>query len=159
MPFIIDGHNLIAALPDLDLSDPDDERKLVEMLQGFCSRTNRRATVYFDRGVPGGEPTIKSGRVDVRFVRLPRTADDAIRDHLLKLDKEAPNWTIVSSDREVIDAARRADASVLHSDAFGQMISTSTNTSVQSEKPMVVMSDQDLAEWEKLFKDRDQASS
>ncbi len=159
MPFIIDGHNLIAALPDLDLSDPDDERKLVEMLQGFCSRTNRRATVYFDRGVPGGEPTIKRGRVDVRFVRLPRTADDAIRDHLLKLGKEAPNWTIVSSDREVIAAAREADAAVLHSDAFGQMISTSTNTSVQNEKPIVTMSDEDLAEWEKLFKDRDQASS
>jgi hypothetical protein len=128
MPFIIDGHNLIAALPDLDLSDPEDERKLVEILQGFCSRTNRRATVYFDRGVPGGEP-------------------------------EAPNWTIVSSDREVIAAARRANASVLHSDAFGQMISTSTNTSTQSEKPLVAMSDKDLAEWEKLFKDRDQASS
>lgn len=159
MPFIIDGHNLIAALPDLDLSDPDDERKLVEILRGFCSRTNRRATVYFDRGVPGGEPTIKSGRVDVRFVRLPRTADDAIRAHLLKLGKEAPNWTIVSSDREVISAARRAGTAVLHSDAFGQMISTSTNTSVQNEKPMGAMSDKDLAEWEKLFKDRDQASS
>ncbi len=159
MPFIIDGHNLIAALPDLDLSDPDDERKLVEMLQGFCSRSNRRATVYFDRGVPGGEPTINSGRVKVRFIRLPRTADDAIRDHLLKLDKEAPNWTIVSSDREVISAAGRAGAVVLHSDAFGQMISTSTNTSVQSEKPMGAMSDEDLAEWEKLFNDRDQASS
>ncbi len=159
MPFIIDGHNLIAALPDLDLSDPDDERKLVEILQGFCSRSNRRATVYFDRGVPGGEPTIKSGRVNVRFVPLPRTADDAIRDHLLKLGKEAPNWTVVSSDREVISAAGRAGAVVLHSDAFGQMISTSTNTSVQSEKPMGAMSDEDLAEWEKLFKDRDQASS
>jgi hypothetical protein len=97
--------------------------------------------------------------VDVSFVRLPRTADDAIRDHLLKLDKEAPNWTIVSSDREVIAAARRADASVLHSDAFGQMISTSTNASVQSEKPMEAMSDKDIAEWEKLFKDRDQTSS
>jgi hypothetical protein len=48
---------------------------------------------------------------------------------------------------------------VLNSDAFVQMISTSTNTSVQSEKPMVAMSDKDLAEWEKLFKDRDQASS
>lgn len=159
MPFIIDGHNLIAALPDLDLSDPDDERKLVEMLQGFCSRTRRRATVYFDRGFPGGKPTIKSGRVEVRFVRLPRTADDAIRAHLLKLDKEAPNWTIVSSDREVRSAASRAGASVLHSDAFVQMISTGTKNSDQSEKPLGNLSDKDLDEWERLFKDRDQGSS
>lgn len=159
MPFIIDGHNLIAALPDLDLSDPDDERKLVEILQGFCSRTNRRATVYFDRGVLGGEPTIKSGRVDVRFVRLPRTADDAIHDHLLKLDKEAPNWTIVSSDREVVSAARRAGASVLHSDAFAQMISRSVNTSDQNNKPLGTLSDIGLDEWERLFKDRDQDST
>ncbi len=159
MPFIIDGHNLIAALPDLDLSDLDDEMKLVEMLQGFCSRTQRRATVYFDRGVPGGEPTIKSGRVEVRFVRRPRSADDAIRAHLLKLDKEAPNWTIVSSDREVRSAARRAGASVLHSDAFVQMIAASVITSDQREKPLGALSDIDLDEWERLFNNRDQGSS
>ncbi|MCJ7566504.1 MAG: NYN domain-containing protein [Anaerolineales bacterium] len=159
MPFIIDGHNLIAALPDLDLSDLDDEMKLVEILQGFCSRTRRRATVYFDRGVPGGEPTIKSGRVEARFVRLPRTADDAIRDHLLKLGKEGPNWTIISSDREVLSAARRAGASVLRSDAFAQMISPGVNTSDRSEKPQGALSDIGLDEWERLFKDRDQGSS
>ena len=159
MPFIIDGHNLIAALPDLDLSDLDDEMKLVEMLRGFCSRTQRRATVYFDRGSPGGEPTIKSGRVEVRFVRLPRTADDAIRAHLLKLDKEAPNWTIVSSDREVRSAARRAGASVLESDAFAQMIPASVITADQSEKPLGTLSDIDLDEWERLFNSRDQGSS
>jgi hypothetical protein len=33
MPFLIDGHNLIGALPDLDLDDPDDEARLVERLQ------------------------------------------------------------------------------------------------------------------------------
>ncbi|MGB2895919.1 MAG: NYN domain-containing protein [Anaerolineales bacterium] len=159
MPYIIDGHNLIAALPDIDLSDLDDEMKLVEMLQSFCSRTKRRATVYFDRSVPGGEPSIKSGMVNVRFVRLPRTADDAIRDHLLKLDKEAPNWTIVSSDREVRSAASRAGASVLDSDAFVQMISTGTKNHDQSEKPLDNLSDIDLDELERLFKDRDQGSS
>ncbi len=159
MPFIIDGHNLIAALPDLDLSDLDDEMKLVEMLQGFCSRTRRRATVYFDRGFPGGKPTIKSGRVEVRFVRLPRTADDAIRAHLLKLDKEAPNWTVVSSDGEVRSAARRAGASVLDSDTFVQMIPASGITSDQSEKPLGTLSDIDLDEWERLFNNRDQGSS
>ncbi len=159
MPYIIDGHNLIAALPDIDLSDLDDEMKLVEVLQSYCSRTKRRATVYFDRGIPGGEPSIKSGLVNVRFVSLPRTADDAIRDHLHKLDKEAPNWTIVSSDREVRSAASRAGASVLHSDAFVQMISTGTKNSDQSEKPLGNLSDKDLDEWERLFKDRDQGSS
>ncbi|MCJ7825748.1 MAG: NYN domain-containing protein [Anaerolineales bacterium] len=159
MPYIIDGHNLIAALPDLDLSDLDDEKKLVEMLQGFCSRTERRATVYFDRGAPGGEPTIKSGRVHVKFVRLPRSADDAIRDHLRKLGKEAPNWTIVSSDREVRSAALRVGASVLHSGAFVQIILQDANTSDQSEKPQEILSDKDLDEWERLFRNRDKGSS
>ncbi|HUS84294.1 MAG TPA: NYN domain-containing protein [Anaerolineales bacterium] len=159
MPYIIDGHNLIAALPDLDLSDLDDEKKLVEMLQGFCSRTERRATVYFDRGAPGGEPTIKSGRVHVKFVRLPRSADDAIRDHLRKLGKEAPNWTIVSSDREVRSAALRVGASVLHSGAFVQIILQGANTSNQSEKPQEILSDKDLDEWERLFRNRDKGSS
>ena len=151
MPYIIDGHNLVAALPSLDLSDLDDERKLVEMLQSFCSRTNRRATVYFDRGSPGREPRIKSGRVDVRFVRLPRTADDAIREHLRKLDKEAPNWTVVSSDREVCSAAHHSGASVFDSVAFAQTISSEVSPFTENEKPQQPLSDKDITDWEKLF--------
>lgn len=159
MPYIIDGHNLIAALPDLDLSDLDDEMKLIERLQDFCSRTHRQATVYFDRGIPGGEPAHRRGRVDVRFVRLPRTADDAIRDHVLKLGKEAPNWTIVSSDREVRSVAQQAGASLLQSSEFVQLISPGESATDQKEKPLDRLSDKDLDEWESLFKNRGRNSS
>ena len=33
--YLIDGHNLIGQLPDLSLTDPDDEAKLVQKLTGF----------------------------------------------------------------------------------------------------------------------------
>ena len=35
MPILIDGHNLIAKLPDLRLDDPDDEAKLVARLRAY----------------------------------------------------------------------------------------------------------------------------
>ena len=35
MPYLIDGHNLIACLPDISLDDPNDEAQLVNKLKGF----------------------------------------------------------------------------------------------------------------------------
>ncbi len=42
MPFLIDGHNVIAALRDIDLDDPDDEAKLVMKLRAWSSRVRRK---------------------------------------------------------------------------------------------------------------------
>ena len=39
MPLLIDGHNLIGHLPDLSLSDPRDEVKLVARLQAYAARS------------------------------------------------------------------------------------------------------------------------
>ena len=54
MPFLIDGHNVIAALPDIELEDPHDEAKLVFKLRAWTGRERRKAIVVFDGGVPGG---------------------------------------------------------------------------------------------------------
>ena len=46
MPYLIDGHNLIAKLPDIDIADPNDEAKLVTRLRGFAAKTSKQVHSY-----------------------------------------------------------------------------------------------------------------
>jgi hypothetical protein len=153
MPYIIDGHNLIASLPNIDLEDPDDEARLVVMLRAFCARSGKQATVYFDRRAPGMlDPPTLSG-VRVHFVASDWTADEAIRAHLVRLGPQAPNWTVVSSDREIRRAAERAGARVLPSKAFGSLLLDETPPKKTWEKPQHGLSPEELAYWMSLFEE------
>jgi predicted RNA-binding protein with PIN domain len=152
MPYIIDGHNLIPSAPGLRLSDPDDEARLVALLRSFCARKRTRVTVYFDRGLSGTQPHLGGGGVTVRFVRPPRTADDAIAAHLSRLGGEARNWTVVSSDGAVQRAARRAGARALTSPSFAQHLSPGGHSRAH-EKPEPALSKEEVTYWERRFRD------
>ncbi|HSR48093.1 MAG TPA: NYN domain-containing protein [Anaerolineales bacterium] len=154
MPYLIDGHNLIGALPGHDLRDPDDEVKLVRVLRAFCAGQRTRITVYFDRGAPGRSNPPAGGGVTVRFVRPPATADSAIVRHLEQVGREAPNWIVVSSDRSVAQAARRAGARALSSGEFARLLFGSDARPTQPEKPDAPVSAEDVEAWEDLFRRR-----
>jgi hypothetical protein len=153
MPYLIDGHNLVAQFPGIRLSDPDDEARLVEVVRGFCARSHSKATIYFDRGFPDGGSSREGGSVAVHFVRPPRTADEAIRSHLARLRGEARNWTVVSSDREVRRAARRAGARLETSRDFARRLLASTNRR-GAEKPERMPDPDEVTYWEKQFRRR-----
>ncbi len=151
MPYIIDGHNLIGKLHGIELSDPEDERRLAEELQGFAHRTRRRLTIYFDRGTPGGRD-IRAGLVSLIFVS-GRTADQAIAAHLGRLRGDARNWTVVSSDREVQAEAHAAGARVLSSEVFAKMLADAGDQGV-TDREAPAMTEDEIAEWEVLFSHR-----
>ncbi len=134
MPFLIDGHNVIAALPDIDLEDPDDEAKLVVKLRAWSGRERRKAIVVFDGGIPGGPSRVLSSP-EVRVVFAARhysTADRIIKERLSALP-DAPNWTVVSSDREVLDNARMTGAKTLSAQEFVERLNQTLE--VEKEKP------------------------
>ncbi len=60
MILLIDGHNLIGAMPDIELADPDDEWQLVLRVRTYCAAKRVTATIVFDSG-PGPAPTGKTG--------------------------------------------------------------------------------------------------
>ncbi len=151
MPYIIDGHNLIGKLPGLRLDDHDDERALIEILQGFCQRTGKDVTVYFDKAQAGGSPAKVFGRLTARFVRAERTADQAIAAHLKRLGKQGPNWVVVSSDHEVINAAKRVRARTIPSEEFARELSGSLPDKEDGESPQ--LSGAEVDEWLDLFGD------
>ena len=159
MPYMIDGHNLIAATQGMSLSDPDDERALIDVVAGFARRSWRSITVYFDRGSLLAPKLTKIAGVKIHFVRPPRTADDALRAHILRLGREAPNWTVVSSDREVQRAAQHAGARVATSQAFASELMSPADASTEGEKPELTLSEREVAAWEALFQDPDNESS
>ena len=134
MPFLIDGHNVIAALPDIDLTDPDDEAKLVMKLRAWSGRERRKAIVIFDGGIPGGPSRVLSSP-EVRVIFAARhhsTADRIIKERLSALP-DAPNWTVVSSDREVLDNARMTGAKTLSAQEFAERLNQTLE--VEREKP------------------------
>lgn len=123
MPFLIDGHNVIAAMESIELDDPNDEAKLVMKLRAWFSHIRRKAILVFDGGVPGGlSRTLSTADVKVVFAARHHTiADRIIRERLRELP-DAANWTVVSSDHEVLGAARLTGARTMAAQEFADMI-------------------------------------
>ncbi len=159
MPYIVDGHNLIAAMPGLSLSDLDDERSLIQILSGYAQAARKSITVYFDRGSLAAPNLPGSARVKVRFIRLPRTADDAIRAHIKRLGGDAANWTVVTSDGEVRIAAREAGARVTDSATFASLLLNPAIEEGKDEKPETSLNQEDIEFWEQLFEADDRETS
>jgi predicted RNA-binding protein with PIN domain len=75
--------------------------------------------VFFDRAPAGMAGIQQYGLVRAHFVREGTTADAAIMAYLKKLGKRAKNSTVVSSDRQVLAAARGAcQAGMMRSEDF-----------------------------------------
>lgn len=155
MHYLIDGHNLISAMPDISLDDPDDEIKLLLVLRSWAvARRKREVTVIFDGGLPGGyQQRLSTSRINVVFASEGRTADSL----LIRRIKSVPNppeYTLVSSDRAVQTAANRRKMAVLSSEAFAQKLQEQEEPSPkpkveESEEP--ALSNEEVAEWLALF--------
>ena len=153
MPWMIDGHNLIASLPDLSLSDPDDEERLIVLLMAYFGRKRKPATVYFDRRAAGVPNPPTRNMVSARFIAAPRTADDAMRAHLGRLGKQAANWIVVSSDADIQAAARRAGARVQTSATFARELAAAPHAPAP-EKPGDNISAEEVRELLQAFRSR-----
>lgn len=155
MPYLIDGHNLIPKF-GLRLDSPDDEEELIAVLQEFSRLSRRACEVYFD-GAPAGESgTKKYGMVTAHFVPLGRTADSAIKARLEKMEAAARNWIVVSSDHEVMSAARSSHAKTASSEEFSTLLKRFKKHPggiPTAGKPLrdKELSSEEIDEWLKLF--------
>ena len=155
MNYLIDGHNLVPKIAGLSLSNPDDELRLIELLQIFCRVRRRQVEVFFDQAPPGSSGQKQSGTVMAHFVRQGRTADEAIAARLDQLGKSAPNWVVVSSDRQVRREARSHRAAILSSEQFAaELYAAVQDEHANPPGGETKLSDQELQEWLKLFGDK-----
>lgn len=118
MRWLIDGYNVIRRDPDLRAVEARGlqagRAALLRLVAEVAERSMDVFTVVFDGApIPGaaGPP----GRLQVIFSRPPQRADDV----LVRLARQHGNGAIVvTSDRAVQDAARRARCAVLGADEF-----------------------------------------
>ncbi len=113
MTLAVDGYNVsLAGWPTLALSAQ--RRRLVDALEVLAARTGCAAVVVFDgadvgAGLPGES---RPRGVQVRFTAPDVEADDELLALLDALPAERP-VTLASSDRRVVDGARRRGANVV----------------------------------------------
>ena len=120
---LIDGHNLIASLPDVSLSDPDDEQQLLAKLERSFSDVPGRVVVVFDPGhnPPVDAPPYQGRHVEALFARSPDRADDVIME-LIRRDPNPKHLTVVTADREIIACANRRRCRVVKPGQFQQIL-------------------------------------
>ena len=153
MPYLIDGHNLIPKV-GLRLDSPDDEMELVAILQEFARLKRQQVEVYFDGAPIGYDGSRKLGTVRAHFVRLGQTADNAIRARLNNMAKDARNWIVVSSDREVQSAARVVHAQFISSEEFVKILRTAVNSAPKANTVDKKLSPAEVDEWLKIFREK-----
>jgi predicted RNA-binding protein with PIN domain len=119
MRWLVDGYNVVRRDPDLRACEAESleagRRALLRLLARARRTPHDEFTVVFDGARrTGGEPP-GAGRIRVVFSRPPATADD----ELMRLARQLRNGAVVvSSDRKVQDAARRAGSAVLTAEQF-----------------------------------------
>ena len=162
MHYLIDGHNLIGKMPDIQLSDPNDEVKLVLRIQEWLNgRSSQQATIIFDgRRMMGGV----SNQLSSRQLTTIFSPDGIIADDLIirriKQVKNIAGYTVVSSDREVANAAQSIRMKTLSSTEFIERAGFVFDTPKKKKpsKPVVapetdnpIVTDAEVNEWLDLF--------
>jgi hypothetical protein len=159
MPYLIDGHNLIAYLPDLDLADPDDEAKLVLKLRGFCAKYRKRCIVVFDHGLPGGQSTLSTPSVAVIFAAYERSNADAVLRERINNTKDFRGWIVVSSDQQVLDAAEQRGMRGMRSSEFANRLKNEPVEFDASTAANLRVPETEVTEWLQHFREPDAESS
>jgi len=148
MPLLVDGHNLIGRMPDMSLADADDEAELVRRLRRYCQRNRRRATVVFDRGLPGGvSPALSAPPVEVVFAAAGESADRVLMRRIRRA-RDPRGLLVVSSDRMVQEAARAQGARVIASEEFAAQLVGRLAGQGEPDKPTTVGN---VDEWLRAF--------
>jgi len=121
MRLVIDGYNLIHAVPELAFaSDQGSGREaLIEALRLYRKRRPHNIQVIFDGGLEPGGAAERLAGVPVRFSGPDRSADDVIAAIAAQ---EGNGLTVVTSDRELAGRCQAHGAVVLASEEFGDRL-------------------------------------
>ncbi len=154
---VIDGYNLIHAMPELArLVENDLERArdgLVSKLAVFRSGRGVRVTVVFDGQSMVAQQGRPPGGIEVVFSRAPQNADAKIKT-MLSLEKSPKSWTVVTSDNSIVRYARDYGAKTIPSAEFAAKLGSTIpnlgpNRPVPQDTPMTPA---EVSEWEEYFR-------
>jgi predicted RNA-binding protein with PIN domain len=152
---IIDGYNLIhrspLLRPEAGRTLRESREKLLNLLSWTVGTGDARFLVVFDGEAMSGREE-HQGRIEVRYSRPPKKADDLIRELVEDQIDRVERLTVVTADLEVARHARAMGADVSISDLFLASILGPARESVE-EKP-TTLSKKEIEEWAALFERR-----
>ena len=117
--FIIDGHNLLHSVCKIEenakaISEP----ALCKTLAAYLRLTGEKAAIVFDGSGPPDKRAFDGiSNVEVQFAGSSTDADTVIEDKI-KASTAPKGLTIVSSDRQLQQAARARRATIIKSEIF-----------------------------------------
>jgi len=119
MPVLIDGNNLLHAAQEDTPERPPGRSTLCDLLGLWAERTGESVRVIFDGPAPTAARAQQIGHaaIEVAFSGAGVKADDVLIG-LLDADSAPRRLRVVSSDREIIRAARRRQARPARSGEF-----------------------------------------
>ena len=154
MKLLVDGHNLIGKMPDIDLADEDDEARLVSRLRQFAMRTGHKITVIFDGGLPGGPSVELSGSgVTVIFAPTGHQADPLIIKRIRQM-RDRSAWRVVSSDQAILSAAGRYKQRVQHSEELAAELAEFASPDDPVDPRLNAPSEDEVEAWLSEFSSR-----
>lgn len=108
--------------------------------------------LFFDGSPHGFKSKVEHGLVHVHWIRLGKTADDAIILFLRNSGNNSRNITVVSSDRRVQAEARALNAEIMNSENFSSEIQkTLSSAQAVNEHRASEISTEEVDEWLRLF--------
>ncbi len=120
--FIIDGFNLGFKIPQIArwISRGDTD-KAAQLIVNFVSQNlpvrYQKAVIVFD-GKYGSTSSVPSSKhIQIKYSVKPQTADDIIRTFVRK-NKNPGQWTVISSDNEILFTATDMGAVAVKSEDF-----------------------------------------
>jgi predicted RNA-binding protein with PIN domain len=156
---IIDGYNLIHRSPELrpgpDRTLEEARAKLVNLLSWTVGSGDARFVVVFDGAAGGGDQSAGSERVQIRWSRPPKKADDVIRELVEDQVERVDRLTVVTADLEVARHARAMGATVALSDLFLGSVLAPGRAPETGDKPAFT-SRKELEEWAAIFRRREE---
>ncbi len=145
MPYLIDGNNLIGVFPFLEQGTQESRNFIIRKLLSFHHITGKRIILVFD-----GAPSYSVHRQEISpknfiilFPSFGESADDVIKRNLKQ------GIILVSSDRELIEEARRRKLRWIRSRDFVRMLDKFQEG--KREKPDWNPTPQEIDAWLKIF--------
>ncbi len=151
--YIIDGYNLIHAIPSLKKLVSANQliqarEQLLFLLEKFTLKNKIQCTVIFDGTKPSNEKTSSTVHITYSF---PSNADNFIKKLIEK--SSSRSWLmIVSSDREILNFASVCSCSTFTSKEFAKKLTSPNINQKREEKTDTEnLSRKEVEEWLRIF--------
>jgi predicted RNA-binding protein with PIN domain len=117
--WLVDGMNLVGSRPDGWWKDPDlAVRRLIQELSRYAAASGEHVTVVFDRQPPDVQPGVHGVAVVAFASRRERNAADDEIVRMLARHPAPGTFTVVTSDRRLVERVQDLGAQVASSASF-----------------------------------------